>query len=193
MRRTAKARHSPSERTSPPSCGIGSARSGHASKGVLMRLGANRCSLWQTRSGGSSTATCSRWHRQSRRAGTNHRRSRSAAFIRNAAQQRGSHSANGSSCDAPQQHRPDDERLHRSEAARRSRGIGLAAVTRLEVITLDGAPDDASDRNGCPRRIGGLKNMPSIPLHQLLHQLSTIGVISDHLLTSHQTMTMTPR
>ncbi len=38
---------------------IGSARSGHASKGVLMRLDANRCSLSRTRSGRFSTATCS--------------------------------------------------------------------------------------------------------------------------------------
>jgi hypothetical protein len=67
-------------------------------------------------------------HSEERRTRTHNRRSCSAALIRNAAEQRRRCSAHGSSGHASQGHRVDDDDLHRSEVARRARGVGCSAI-----------------------------------------------------------------
>ena len=59
---------------------------------------------------------------------------------------------NSTTRDASLDHRPDDERLHRSEVARRVRGVGFAAVTRPQFLAIDRTSGDASDRNGRSKR-----------------------------------------
>ena len=67
----------------------------------------------------------------------------------------GRDTSHGSSGHASQQHRFDDERLHRSEVARRTRGVGLAAVAQWEdARRLDRTGRPAGDWHGWPGHVG---------------------------------------
>ena len=104
---------------------------------------------------GSPAGQSASGHRQARRPGPDARRSRLAAHLRDAAEQGRGCSADGTSRDASQRHRPDDERLHRSEAARRARrprraaGAAAWAGDQAEGEAVRATGTDGLQRNRC--------------------------------------------
>ncbi len=92
-------------------------------------------------------------HPQAGRTRTDRRCSRAAAHVRNSALRRGSHSANGTSCDASQFDRSHDDDLHRSQALRHSRGRRVTAKPGPADRTSESAESaTSSDRNRCNER-----------------------------------------